>query len=87
MRSKLALRFLVPLALMSLASCGPTTDSEVQVTGKTTNPCAFIALANYDKAFNKALEAELNGAPASAVWPKAIADYHELRKAVAACKA
>lgn len=80
------LKLLLLVTLTLLSGCAATAGSSLQVKGATTNPCEFIALQNYDPAFNAELEKEISTAPNSAVWPRAISDYHNLRKAVTACK-
>jgi hypothetical protein len=74
------------ITLILLTGCVATAGSDLQVKGAVTNPCGFISLAEYDQAFNQELEKEIASAPGGYVWPRAISDYHNLRKAVLACK-
>lgn len=70
-------RTLLTLVASSLTACA---------TAEVSNPCRFIVLKDYDKAFNMKLADEVEAAPASAAWPEIVVDYAGLRDQVRACK-
>jgi hypothetical protein len=48
--------------------------------------CSTIHIVTYPSDFEDKLVAELKAAPATSVWPSAIADYRATRHALLACQ-
>ena len=69
------------VTVLALDACSTRGSSE-----PTVNACRLLPLATYSQAEQSQVAAEIEAAPASAVWPGWISDYGALRAAVRACR-
>ena len=79
MLSRLPRRLPLLAALLSLAGCA------TQASRSEINACAAVPLQPIDQPTRARLAAEIDAAPADAVWPEQMAAYVALRAAVRAC--